>query len=585
MTLHDRMMRPLKKEMDINKKMPILVLLMIYINGVSGMNLSPPDNLVVEICDGEVTVLWDKPVDAPSNVQYNVRFGKHNGEYAMVDTCTKITKSFCNLSKLIHDYGAAYKVQVQLVIGDHMSAWTPKKKILPTSSELLPPSFTLLATSTTLRVYVHQKPILKKIYKFGVTYTIFLEEKGQNTNVVSYLKDDTDEDQTTQTFSPLHWGKEYCVTVKVEGNGGLTSSQSSQQCVVLPEQEWIIIAVSSLSVLGVFIIIAIVGVSLLCFLKRPAKTPVALKCLVSGWNPLSVREGTMEVVTDKGWFLSSYRAEVKQCDAKESPSLHVEITDEDGDEDRRTSTDSGVSINSTSDTNEECPPMRQEDSGCGSLVGQESSGSQTEYPLQDERTDTDPTRKRVDSGVGFGCQLDSSSINLDGQDSGLLKECVVGCNYRTQRPSDVQISVCDDEQMFKQMPPESELADVVTGYRAIPQLCTCSGAGHCSWCHNCVHFGAEVVKQYKSVCINNELLNNKCNIMDSFRGKLYSTKGQMDTVIMGETDASSNMTFVQLEETFPLLTALSSLPLVEGEQDFNMNNVPLSLCDVELTND
>lgn len=581
MTLHDRTMRPLKKEMDMTKT-PILVLLMICINCVSGLNLSPPDNLEVTIYDGEVIVHWDKPVDAPPNTQYNVQFGKYNGDYSMVATCTEITKSFCNLSHLISDYRTAYRVKVQMVVGDDVSAWTLRKKIVPDSSELLPPSFTLWATSTSLKVYVHEKPILRKIFPYGVTYTISVEQRGQNTNIVSYLKDDIFDHQRIQTFNSLHWGKEYCVTIKVKGNGGLASSQSSQQCAVLPEQEWIITAVSSLSVLGVLIVIAIMGAFLLCFLKRPAKMPVALKSLVSGWNPLSVTEGTMEVITDKGWFLSSHRAEVKQSVVTESPSLHIEITHEDGDEDKRTSTDSGVSIETTSDTNEECPPMRQEDSGCGSLGGQESSsGSQAEYPLQDERTDTEPTRKREDSG----CQVDSSSINLDGQDSGFLKECVVGCNYRTQSPSAVQIPVCDTEEMFKQMPPESELADVVTGYRAIPQLCTCSGAGQCSWCHNCGHFGAEVVKQYRALCIDNELLNNKCNIMDSFREKLYSTKEQMDSVIMNEIDESSNMTFVQLEDTFPLLTALSSLPLVEGGQDFNMNNVPLSLCDVELAND
>lgn len=55
----------------------------------------------------------------------------------------------------------------------------------------------------------------------------------------------------------------------------------------------------------------------------------------------------------------------------------------------------------------------------------------------------------------------------------------------------------------------------------------------------------------------------------------------MDTVTVDDIQSS----FTQLEETFPLLTTLSSLPLVGGEQDFNMNNVPLSLCDVQLTND
>lgn len=50
-----------------------------------------------------------------------------------------------------------------------------------------PPSFTLWATSSTLTVYVHPKPILKKMFPFGLTYTIYLEETGQKKKV-QYVK-------------------------------------------------------------------------------------------------------------------------------------------------------------------------------------------------------------------------------------------------------------------------------------------------------------------------------------------------------------------------------------------------------------
>lgn len=42
------------------------------------------------------------------------------------------------------------------------------------------PSFTLWATSTTLTVHVHQKPILKKLFPYGISYTIYLKEKAEN---------------------------------------------------------------------------------------------------------------------------------------------------------------------------------------------------------------------------------------------------------------------------------------------------------------------------------------------------------------------------------------------------------------------
>ncbi|XP_035857328.1 interleukin-10 receptor subunit alpha isoform X2 [Sander lucioperca] len=568
--------------MDMSNKTPILVFLIIYINCVSGKNVPKPDDLQVNILDGEVIALWKRPVDAPSNSQYNVEMGKYYGHWAIVDSCKGINQTYCDLSSLIDDYHAGYKVKVQLVAGNYTSLWTIKKKFLPNTSKFQPPSFTLWATSSTLTVYVHPKPILKKMFPFGLTYTIYLEETGQKKkNTTAYLEDDEEEDQRTKSFSSLHWGKEYCVSIKVEGNGApSTNSVSPKQCLRLPEQEWFIIAVSSLSILGMLAIIVIIATIILCYLKRPEKTPAALKSPVSGWLPISVGEGTMEVVTDKGWFLSSYRTPVKEC--VKDPVTHVTVKENNDEEDRRTSLDSGVGMESNSATNTGgSPPMTHEDSGCGSLVGPESSTScQTDYPLQDERTGMDITRKREDSGVGLACQLHSSSIILDGQDSGSLK--VAGSNYRSQSRSVVQIHVCDDEEEFKQMFPDSVLAEVVTGYRAGPQSCICSGAGQCTWCHKQGHYGTEVIKQYRAVCIENGLLSSKCDFVDSYKGELtfssYSKTTQMDTVMVDDSET----TFIQLGDTFPLLTALSPLSLVEEGHDLNMNNMSLSLCDVQL---
>lgn len=51
---------------------------------------------------------------------------RHYDEWAIVASCTGITKTYCNLRSLIHDYHAKYKVKVQLVAGDNESAWTRK---------------------------------------------------------------------------------------------------------------------------------------------------------------------------------------------------------------------------------------------------------------------------------------------------------------------------------------------------------------------------------------------------------------------------------------------------------------------------
>lgn len=50
-------------------------------------------------------------------------------------------------------------------------------------AQLLPPSFTLLATSNTLSVRVHPKPVLRELFPYGVTYTIYLDEQGKENQV------------------------------------------------------------------------------------------------------------------------------------------------------------------------------------------------------------------------------------------------------------------------------------------------------------------------------------------------------------------------------------------------------------------
>lgn len=291
----------------------------------------------------------------------------------------------------------------------------------------------------------------------------------------------------------------------------------------------------------------------------------------------------MEVVTDKGWFLCGNRTEVKNFIAKDPVKL-VTVTEDNGEEERRTSMDSGVSMETNSATNNGgSPPTRQEDSGCESMGGPGSTtSSQTDYPLQDERTDINTIRKREDSGMGLRCQLDSSSMNLDAMDSEPLKEFVTGGNYHSQSRPAVQICVCANEEVFKQTISDSVLAEVVTDYRAVPQLCICSGAGQCTWCHKQGLNETDMNKQYRALCIENGLSRGTCNSIDTCKEELTfsSYPRQMDTFMMSDIDT----TFRNVE-TFPLLTTLSPLTEVLGGQDFSMNHVSLSLCDVQLTTD
>lgn len=278
-------------------------------------------------------------------------------------------------------------------------------------------------------------------------------------------------------------------------------------------------------------------------------------------------EGPTEVVTDKGWFLARNRVVVNL------PVSHVTAAGETKDT-KRTSVNSWVSMETNSATdNGGSSPSRQEDSGCGSLMESENSTS-SQYPLTDDRTPADPVRQREDSGVGMDTKLELSSVNLDVPDHTHLIETG---SYLSQRPSVSQNPACNEENI----PTETILAEVVTGYRAGPQSCICSGAGQCSWCLKFSHFVKEVSK-HRAVSTENGQLDNQSDLMDSYNGKLvfssYASTPQMETVILHDAET----TILHMNDTFPLL---ASLPLMSCGQDFNMNNMQLSLCDVQMTND
>lgn len=282
------------------------------------------------------------------------------------------------------------------------------------------------------------------------------------------------------------------------------------------------------------------------------------KSPLSDWRPLSIAEGTMEVVTDKGWFLSNYTTQ-GEVHSKE-PLTNITMTEDSDEEDRRTSMDSGVSIESNSiETGQERPSTRQDDSGCGSLGGQESSTSdQTTYPLQKDGCELDIASDKGDSGMGCGFQFHSSPLNVKQQTSGPLKEAVYGGNYRSQTLRNVGIDICDNNVGLSEMLSSPSLAEVIQGYRAGLQTCICSGAGECTWCHK----------------------NERCDSIDAFKRipvSAFPKDTQMDPI-----SANDLVPFTELQETFPLLSAFTSLPPMDGVQDINMNNLSLSLCDVQL---
>lgn len=533
--------------MDLSNEMPILFFLLTCARCVSGARLPAPDNLKVIILEEDVTVHWDKPSTTPSNVYYNVQFARYvdHGKWKGVTKCTRINNTWCHLTDLIEDPRTVYKVRVQIEADDAHSEWR-HKKIEQTLGELLPPSFTMWATSRSLTVKVHKKPFLRERYLFGSTYTIYLQESSQNQTTVATLGDETWEHQNQRTFTSLHWGKEYCITVKVEVNGGPFSGLSPQQCLVLPEQEWIITAVASMTVSVFLITIALIAAFILCYIKRPAKTPPALKSPASGWRPLSVGQGPVEVVTDKGWFLFKAEPEVNHG-FKNHPTPFI-TNEQNSEEDRRPSTDSGVSIKSSSD------PTRLEDSGCGSIGTQHSVCN---FPISYEGSDTLSTVKTDDSGMGLSCHSDASSLNLDEQDSGCLNK---SGEYHSQKLLTVCVHESDNEEKLT----EPQLVSVMSGYRTNAPLCTCSGANACAWCHNQSNYR----EKHKGLLQNN-------NIIETYSS--YRSNNQMDN-----NQTETDLTFTQMERTFPMLTSLSSFPLLEKGRDFNMNDMSISLCDVEL---
>lgn len=267
----------------------------------------------------------------------------------------------------------------------------------------------------------------------------------------------------------------------------------------------------------------------------------------------------MEVVTNKGWFLSSSRPGVKSL----FPITNVTLKEHKVEE-RWASMDSGVSLDpNPAEIRRGNAPERRDDSGCGSLSGSESSASDpSDYPLTDDKAGTG-----MDSRVDLDCQLRSSSANLDREDSACPKATVAAGNYRSQSPS------AELDPILR----HPVLAEVLSGYRDAAQVCICSGAGQCTWCHKQVLSGKGLVRQYTAACTETgQRSSSKQDTGDSCKAVTflgYSQKRPEDSFALEDRKSA----FIHLEETFPMLTALAA-------QDINMN-FSLSLCDVQMAAD
>ncbi|XP_064830350.1 interleukin-10 receptor subunit alpha [Oncorhynchus masou masou] len=574
-------------------------ILLVISDCVSGKDLlMMPVNLMVDIWDGEVTLLWDPPEGAPPLAQYQVQMARYgNINWTNVTSCDRTQLTYCDLSYLIDDFFMVYKVRVQLVTENSISAWSRWKKFNPRESKLQHPSSTLLATSSSVTVRVHRKPLLKKIFPFGLTYTIYLQGKGQgHKTVIRDLKDEDDEDKAEVRFASLDWGQEYCVSLKVAGNGGeFTSELSPEQCLLLPEQEWYILAVVSFSILSVMGVLVILSLCLCYFLRRPEKMPVELTSSGSGWQPLCVGDDPVEIVTDKGWFMNTARTDAMVWLADERTTTAGKGEQEEG-EDKRAGLDSGACTEShISGNGNGGSPAKQEDSGCGSLGAPESAISSRsgtgEPPLLDGKTNTDIDLKE-DSGVGLGCQLGCAG-SLQGDDCGILPEMVMvtGGGYQSQTPSSVDAHDVETEQSFQQISCETVMADPVVGYRSGHVTCVCLGASQCVWCQTRRHNERSVDGQsVPLISLTEEQLNcsnltgDMCE-MESTSSSYKNNNLHIETVVNLEDSVSFSYLPTCIGESFPNLAALSELPLAEGGLNCSVNTMPPSLGDLEVTFD
>ncbi|XP_018604040.1 interleukin-10 receptor subunit alpha [Scleropages formosus] len=564
---------------------------------VKGLNKTNHLKVTTAIWDGKVTLRWEAPEWAQPHSKYEVQFTKNTAQFqwAAIQSCSVPQKTECDLSEIINMTASLYWIRVRLSTGQNVSSWS-KVRVSLREGKLLPPTFSLSGNSSSLNIRIKTKPVLREIFKFGLNYQIYLKEKGNDKVVQNKTWQwPDDEEGSDVNFDFLQWGQEYCVCSRVEDRASSVSSAlSSEQCLLLPTPEWysfMVLAFVVLCVLGVLVLLVLF---LRCFLCRPEKLPIVLKSPGSGWNPLTVGQVPVEIVTDKGFLLLSRKAEEKTQRIQKMIGVEKDIG-------RRGSMDSGVSMEQqSSDTDGErtgeVEQQRKEDSGCGSLAEGEGStgrGELTRMSMLDERNHNwSEAQQRKDTAMAVRSQYGDGSLEVE--NSGLGPEVRVALNYarreqgpsfmqvRDKTPSDVEISVA-----------------VAVGYRPSQLACVCSGQGLCLWCRVGSHHeaGTEDSPGSASNSLFKDNLGCAYNTTDHssqyrassplcFEDESPNTTCSQSTRLLGKEDISVHPFILPTDSTdsAPLLQCAPESILLDNGLDNSISTFPgLSLHDIELT--
>ncbi|XP_066567518.1 interleukin-10 receptor subunit alpha [Amia ocellicauda] len=445
--------------------------------------LKPP-SVVAE--KGTFTLHWSTPEDAPQPAYYQVDFKQYGSQnkqnWTTVKNCNWTQATQCDLTDLIMDYLHFYVARVRLVTEDNASIWA-MKRFNPKKTTLLPPQFSLSTRSNSVLVMVQRNPKLEKIFPSGLKYTVYLQKEGQENKAEFTYKVNTDLQPFEIEF--LEWGQQYCFSLKVENTLGIQESNiSSPECLRMAqtvEQRILTALAVPLGVLSGCGVLAFFLFLLYLFLRRPARLPSVLKSPGSGWEPLSLGTVPVETVTSRlqrNWLLEE----------KAKPGERGVQKEDEDEEERRSSVDSGVSLDQGLLQPDSGTAFREagergggegclrQDSGCGSLGrGGSGGGGQGEKGRDTSGSHTE------DSGVSLRSQY--SGAESLGEDCG-LQAVLVADGYKSQIP-------CPEETtgMENPTPAEMDCVTIALGYRPSYPGCQCLGQGVCSWCQARGHYG------------------------------------------------------------------------------------------------
>uniref|UniRef100_A0AAY4CAW9 Fibronectin type-III domain-containing protein n=1 Tax=Denticeps clupeoides TaxID=299321 RepID=A0AAY4CAW9_9TELE len=392
-------------------------------------------NVTVEIWEEIVIVRWEPPEDCPEDASYAVRIGRsvslllsfgrsdsviqkfhifmftHLYSYTLF-LSQHITSKCVTFPSLLHTPFAQFSIS--------FANSNPPAPLLQTA-KILPPSFSLAGNGDSIKVKIHSKPTLMAIFTAGLQYSAYLRIKGHVSKVLS-----------------------------VEDIDQVTMPMKTTKAPRLPHGDTVFGFVGL--ALGILVMVVLLGMS--CFLWRPVKMPAVLKPQEIGWHPVSITDGPVEVIVDKGWLLTRTLVDGKKGKYDDTKKILEEV-------ERRESQDSGINMEpasiSSRHSDEEEAAAALEDSGCesldnagGSLNG---SGGSRELLLMDGR-------RGDDSGLGLG---------LNGGGHGVLPdlEVVAGDGYRSQSPATIESHAYREEKVdvSSQCDTDTNLAAPISGYR------------------------------------------------------------------------------------------------------------------------